>query len=169
MPSYLESVNTEQFVILHHNDRYLLFSIVTGKPIVTQSFTVKRLTAYLVDLRDAEDDEDEIYSIAIDIGVSRNTGVFGCEKSFKECIALNTLGEGGQPMPYEQFIACYFQKGGKEVYRCEHCNEAVKIPNDESAFAGNGGIKPVSEFCFSCNPFRVQNYPNTLSGSDFNE
>lgn len=167
MPNYLESVNTEQFVILHHNDRYLLFSIVTGKPIVTESFTVKRLMSYLVDLRDAEDDEDEIYSIAVDIGVALNTGVFGCEKSFKECIALNTLGEGGQPMPYEQFVACYFQKGAKEVYRCENCNEAVRIPKEETTFAGNGGIRPVSDFCFGCNPFFARDYPNNSVRGDF--
>lgn len=150
MSSLVESVNMEQFVILHLNDRYLLYSIVTGKPIVSQPFTLKRLTAYLVDERDAEDDEDEIYSIAVDIAQARNTGVFGCAQTFEECIALNTLGADGKAMPYVQFLTAYFQRGGKDTYRCEQCNESVRVAKDVESFAGNGGSLPVNSFCLNC-------------------
>jgi hypothetical protein len=147
---YMDDVSVDSFVILHYQGRYLLYSLDNGKPTVSSSFTVKRLTEYLIDIQDAEDDEDRIALIDECVDKATRDGVFGTDKDFKECISLNTVGIDDEPMAYEQFITVYFQKGAKGIYRCEHCNEVVKVSDDVESFAGNGGSLMASAFCFSC-------------------
>jgi hypothetical protein len=154
--SILENLFTQDdYVILHHNGRFVLYSVSAGRPIVTESFTEKPLLAYLLEFHDCEDegDEDEAFVVSVTIDEAKERGVTGSYDSLEHCIEANTLGEGGIPISYVQFLLTYFQRGIKNVHRCEQCNEAVRIADSVSEFIGNGGELLVSHYCSHCSSF----------------
>lgn len=149
--SFVETVETDDYAILHYKGRFLLYSILQGRPLVNDSFTEKRLFAYLIELHDVEDDVDETYSLGLNIDEAKKRGVWGSDENLEDTLAFNTVGKDCLPMPFKQFLAVYFQKGAKGLYRCEECCEVVKISDEVEEFAGNGGSQPVSHYCGHCN------------------
>lgn len=161
---FVETVNTEQYELLFYNGRFVLYSAVTGKPVVSSSFTEKRIAAYLVELHEYED-EDDILDIENLVQEAKDRGVTGTWKTLKDCIETNTVGDSGSAMPYDRFIVEHFQRGKKGLYRCERCGEAVKLAPDVESFVGNGGLSPVSSYCDHCTDKDINivfNYTNRV-------
>jgi hypothetical protein len=148
--NFLEESTCTDYLVLFYSGRFMLYDATLGRPLVDESFTEKKVLAYLLELHECEEDDDDGYTVSIAIDEAKERGHTGDYRSLRECIETNKLGVDLIPISYETFLVTYFQRGIKNLYRCEVCNEVIRINDDESEFAGNGGNLMVSHFCKHC-------------------
>lgn len=156
---YNEPVTLENTVIFHFNKRYHLYSLENKKLITDESFTQKKVKDYLLVELDAEDDPVIESMVTEAIKASEKHG-----HSFDEWLSAELLFKDNKclkhdkEMSFDYFIAYCFQRGANGLYRCEKCDQVVRVNEDDESFILSGGDKLISAFCSDCNFYLGNDY-----------
>lgn len=146
-----DDITLDNMVIFHHNKRFCIYLLETKQLLSFDSFTPKKIQRYLVDELDAEDDNELLLQIDNAISQAEKIGHSASNQvTPSEIFKGNCASKDGTEMDYDFFIAHCFQRGSKGYYRCEICEQVIKITKDEKDFIDNGGTLPVSSYCTDC-------------------
>lgn len=149
---WMDVLTLENTVIFHHNGRYQLLSLETKKLVTGEgSFTAKGIATYLSDELEADDDPALLIEIEKAIERSRKHGHSHDHKlSAEKVFSGNKCLKSDKEMSFKLFIARHFQKGAKGLYRCEKCDQVIRIDLKDESFIDHGGLNPVSYYCLDC-------------------